>query len=132
MRPELWFSIFTPGLDEAADGWSSKPATQAAIRVPAHPLADCRTIALVQAAAAQLLQGLGVPQKAVPAAAANGAAAELRIRREIRQDGGMLRSRCFVNGAATSLRVLRELAAAFVDVNGQNSALSLRCLPSTL
>ena len=39
-------------------------------------------------------------------------------------------SRCAVNGAVTSLRVLREIAAAFVDINGQNSAQSLRSGPS--
>ena len=70
-----------------------------------------------------------MPRRALPAAAApdGGGGAEVLIRREIRQDGGMLRSRCFVNGAATSLRVLRELASELVDVNGQHSAQSLRC-----
>ena len=43
-----------------------------------------------------------------------------------------MRSRCSVNGAVTSLRVLRELGAALVDVNGQNSAQSLRWRPSQL
>jgi hypothetical protein len=88
----------------------------------------------VQTAAARLLEGLGVPRRALPAAVdpdgaggGGGGGAEVLIRREIRQDGGMLRSRCFVNGAATSLRVLRELAAELVDVNGQHSAQSLRC-----
>lgn len=145
------------------------PETLSAVVCPAVRL--LRLIAAracTQTTAAALLEGLGVPKKAVPGAAPDGgAAAELRIRREIRQDGGMLRSRCFVNGAATSLRVrdcrgicnmtssamrlrtsrrtsqnsynihhpvvaskcmqvLRELAAALVDVNGQNSALSLR------
>lgn len=74
-----------------------------------------------------------MPRRALPAAVdpdsggGSGGGAEVLIRREIRQDGGMLRSRCFVNGAATSLRVLRELAAELVDVNGQHSAQSLRC-----
>ena len=87
----------------------------------------------VQTAAARLLEGLGVPRRALPAAVnpdgagGSGGGAKVLIRREIRQDGGMLRSRCFVNGAATSLRVLRELAAELVDVNGQHSAQSLRC-----
>ena len=53
-------------------------------------------------------------------------APELRIRREIRTESGSMRSACYVNGAATSLRVLRELGNALVDVNGQNSAQSLR------
>lgn len=82
---------------------------------------------LIQTAAARLMESLGVPRKAVPAAAStHGGGTELHIRREIRQDGSMLRSRCFVNGAATSLRVLRELAVELVDVNGQHSAQSLR------
>ena len=53
-------------------------------------------------------------------------APELRIRREIRTEAGSMRSACYVNGTATSLRVLRELGSALVDVNGQNSAQSLR------
>jgi hypothetical protein len=84
----------------------------------------------MQTAAARLLEGLGVPRRALPAPVgpgSGGGGTEVLIRREIRQDGGMLRSRCFVNGAATSLRVLRELAAELVDVNGQHSAQSLRC-----
>jgi DNA repair ATPase RecN len=36
------------------------------------------------------------------------------------------RSACYVNGAATPLRNVRKLGAALVDVNAQNSSLSLR------
>lgn len=43
------------------------------------------------------------------------------------QDGSTMRSRCAVNGTGTSLRVLREVASTIVDVNGQNSSLTLRC-----
>lgn len=43
------------------------------------------------------------------------------------QEGSTMRSRCAVNGVATSLRVLREVASTIVDVNGQNSSLTLRC-----
>lgn len=41
-------------------------------------------------------------------------------------DGGLTRSRCYVNGAATSQRILRELGAMMVDANIQHSALALR------
>lgn len=107
---------------------------------------DCILRHGVQERMNELLSSLGVPRRALLGAPASSSSSsshqgggsgaspasdgpsELRIRREIRQEAaGALRSRCFVNGSATSLRVLRELGQALVDVNGQNSAQSLRC-----
>eukprot|EP00208_Stichococcus_sp_RCC1054_P006404 CAMPEP_0206146770 /NCGR_PEP_ID=MMETSP1473-20131121/31382_1 /ASSEMBLY_ACC=CAM_ASM_001109 /TAXON_ID=1461547 /ORGANISM="Stichococcus sp, Strain RCC1054" /LENGTH=304 /DNA_ID=CAMNT_0053543455 /DNA_START=162 /DNA_END=1073 /DNA_ORIENTATION=+ len=106
------------------------PAVEDCVRAgaPAHAAVIEGTLQLspaAEVATSKLLDSLKLPRRAFPVVGADSAA-ELHIRREIRQEGGAMRSKCVVNGAHTSLRVVRELANLLVDVNGQNAALSLR------
>lgn len=87
-------------------------------------ISDVQRLLDMQTAAARLLEGLGVPRKAVPVAAeAGGAATEVHIRREIRQDDGMLRSRC-VQKERNSIDAVQS------DTVGDVGVLRTRCLPT--
>ncbi|GFR51418.1 hypothetical protein Agub_g13706 [Astrephomene gubernaculifera] len=143
-------------LVEALSQLLGAPAPPECVRSPApHALLEgCFLLGRQQQQAVRrLLEGLGLPQRALPpplsplqegeggaaaagaaaAAAAAGAVVEeegfrLVIRREISPvpGGPGLRSRVFLNGCPTSLRVLRELGAALVDANGQHASAGLR------
>eukprot|EP00884_Botryococcus_braunii_P022424 jgi/Botrbrau1/8866/Bobra.50_2s0023.2 len=106
------------------------PTSEAFIRPPSRRAiieGKLRLTAAAKAAAWEILAMLDSFQEVTRGAP--DLPSELCLRREVlspNKAGGGARSRCFVNGKLCSLRVLRQLGAALVDMNGQNSVQALR------